>query len=271
VAEDSLKYFKKNPKIIIPDMFLFLLPFISGFIFLAINKLLIYSEISVEGFKDNFLTTFNSLLASTPGKIQLIVSTLIILISSIALGLGFISVRYIMIIEAIERRKIGLYRASRIAAHYAFHLFWVKFIVAIIYLLTFAILTLLVLTGNWLLISLAILLLIVSLIFYSIVFVFTIPEFFYAKTRNPIKAIHKASRFALKNLRFTCGTLITIIVISAAFYLINQSLTQMFSLPLASISLGLAIPIAGIFTLVISVIKSVWINGFLFTVYKKRS
>src|SRR3989344_1142716 len=172
----------KNIRLWIPDLLLVFITLLLTFLVIYINNLtsIIYATNPIETFK----TEISSILQHTPSLIKFIITFVIGLLINLLTGISLSTIKYELIKETIDNKKINFNSLIKTSKGYIWPLFTLKFII--------------------------------FLIIVKLFFLFRIPSLFY-KTKNSIKVLKHAYEIFRKTYKKTIIILLLITFINIIF------------------------------------------------------
>ncbi|MBS3160005.1 hypothetical protein J4436_04405 [Candidatus Woesearchaeota archaeon] len=199
----------KNIRLWIPDLLLVFITLLLTFLVIYINNLtsIIYATNPIETFK----TEISSILQHTPSLIKFIITFVIGLLINLLTGISLSTIKYELIKETIDNKKINFNSLIKTSKGYIWPLFKLKFIIFLIYFIPLLILIYLLIINKFR--FLAILLMVILLIIVKLFFLFRIPSLFY-KTKNSIKVLKHAYEIFRKTYKKTIIILLLITFIN---------------------------------------------------------
>src|SRR3989344_5702704 len=128
----------KNIRLWIPDLLLVFITLLLTFLVIYINNLtsIIYATNPIETFK----TEISSILQHTPSLIKFIITFVIGLLINLLTGISLSTIKYELIKETIDNKKINFNSLIKTSKGYIWPLFKLKFIIFLIYFIPLLIL-----------------------------------------------------------------------------------------------------------------------------------
>jgi hypothetical protein len=236
-----------------------------------------------------FITGFENELGSMLGVYieenlaQLIISGLIFFVIAFIIGVGVDVIRYSMIKDVLNKKKIVIGRIWKEKKQF----FWsVVFFKVLTFLVVFAMLLVVAaigglifflfsfvdpLTGTVSSIVLGLLLSFVGLIFIKLALLFGYPIMFLGKNKNPLKVLKASFKFFKKRKEYVFVTLLVTIGIGVVIGILSFLVNLLFSFDSFIPGLLILLTIVSIIiNFIISVTGKLWIDIYLFSRYKER-
>ncbi len=222
-AGDSVILMLKNPVLYLPDIIYYAATAVFAYLFLYLNNLtVIFSGL-------DFFTSRIRDIADTSNLLwKLIISFSVFVILNFIVGLGTISLRYVLVKQIIENNKINFVQAYKKAGSYIFSVLFLKILLLIIYLIPIAVFGFIGITYKVLIIPM-ILLAIISLIILRLVFLFVYPILFLKTEEGAVKTIKYSYGYFNKKVVHTLLTGLFIFIVGFIVRFLSNKLLESYA------------------------------------------
>ncbi len=247
----SIKALSKNLILYTPDLIFFISAFILTYLFLNFNNLasIFGGQLAQFDTQIKNIVTTGSLLS------RLVISLLVLLALNVLIGLGTITLRFTMISNLVQGKKVNFLNGYKDSGKYLFPLVWLKLSLFVLYLVPILILLLIgVIFQPLLLICIFLIVLIIIALKISLLFIY--PVLFLKKIFNPIKVIKEAVSYFKNNKLHTFA----VAVITAVIGLIISGIFTLVPLMWGSLSVFSLTAISSIIYLIIKTLADITVN-----------
>jgi len=272
---DSIKIIKKNLILFIPDLILLFSTILISIIALLVTGLLPKVLVNPSMIYD--ITTAKDVLTgffSTSGNIiRTVVSLILFVIVLFFVGAGLMAVKYSMIKQILDKKKITFKGSSSLATNFFWRIIILKvylfLIIAVPIFLVFLLISFLFYLSNTITITIGSILGVLAVIFLVLTvlaFLFRYPILI-LDNASPIKSLKNSLKFFKKNIKYVIMCEVLIIILTTLFGLLFNLPINYLQTLFESIYIFLFLVIL---RRAIQIIPTLWTEIFIFLAYKKK-
>lgn len=270
--KDSFILLKNNSTLFLPDLTFTLFALIIGTLFLYYNNLLnpILTIISGGSIEESIINIVKDISSSTPKIIFILISFLISLFITLTFGLSYSILKYYLILNYINNKKVDIIRS-----YYAVNkLFFLRLLLINLILFSFFLIPLIILSIIAYLLNINLLNIIFAIILFifwlliRFIFFFNI-QILFIENKGVIETLKLAYKYTLDNkLHILLTFLITFAISWSISFLLNIIPSIMSQFTISTSILIVIFIVFGIIRYFINLAVNIWSSIFLFKNYK---
>jgi len=259
-AGNSVKLMLKNPVLYVPDIIYYAAAAILAYLFLYLNNLT-----TIFSGTDLFVSRIKEVASASNLLYKLLFTLSAFVLVNFIVGLGTISLRYVLIKQLLENRKIEFLKAHKTVGRYVLDVFFLKILLLIIYLLPLAFFAAIALLYN----SLALPMIIfaaLSIIILRFIFLFAYPALFLKGGKGAARTISLSVKYFRSRTGHVLITGIFILIVNLIINIMSKNITESYA-GFSLLSFNYAAVIGVVFLALVNISLIIWGAVFLFKNY----
>ncbi len=277
---------RDNLNLFLPDIFLGLVIFIMALAFVFINdftnlfmNIAKASETARIGVMQNY---FTSLKGNTYALWKILISSVIFVLVGILAGIKFDSIKYNMMKNYVEGKKVSFIQSYKTWTSYFFRVLFVKVLLFLIFFAVLLVVLFIVLLfgillykftwGKILLVLLGLLLILIGMVWVRLLTLFVFQALFLEKGFTAIKSFKKSFEIFKKEKKYVISVFLIIAGISILTSIATSILNEI-SKGLQTLNLGVVLIVISVLIILLNTLirmtLTIWTDMFLFLGYKK--